>query len=109
MRLGMVWHRNFIEEEINESYQKHPDVPEGFPGRMIFCKKLHKITEPLVDDCSGCSYFAGLMGGYGHECAWEDVLDDKQINGYRTILWTERKEEMHRVLNLIADGILEKG
>ena len=110
MKLGMVWHRNWIEEEINESYNNHPDVPEGYIGRRVFCKRRHAITEPMESDCTDCPYFAGLMQGWGHECAWEDILDDGITEGdTRDIPWPAREKEMFRVSKLIGSGILQKG
>lgn len=111
MQTGIVYHRNWIEEEINESYARHPDIDgEEYVGRMVFCKKLHKIAEPLAVDCNNCLYFAGFMQGHGHECAWEDVLDDHYICGDEMdIPWEAREKELLRVSRLIDIGILKKG
>lgn len=110
MKTGIVWHRNWIEDEINISLEKHPDTPNGYIGRSVFCKKFHKITEPLAEDCNDCPYFAGLMQGWGHECAWEDVMDDKYIDGDTLdIPWESRHSELRRVSRLIDKGIIRKG
>lgn len=113
MKTGIIYHHNLIEEEINISLEKHPDVDgEEYVGRQIFCKKLHKITEPLAVDCDTCPYFAGWMQGHGHECAWEDVLEDSECHydGDRMIVyWEEREQEFHRVSKLIEEGILQRG
>lgn len=111
MKTGIVYHKNWIEEEINESYENHPDVDgEEYEGRMIYCKKLHKLAEPLVTDCDNCPFFAGFMQGHGHECAWEDVLDDHYVTGDEmNIPWEAREKEFLRVSRLIDKGVLLKG
>lgn len=106
MEVGLVYHRNWIEEEINESYNNHPDVPEGYEGRKIFCKRRHAVIEPMETDCDDCPYLAGFMQGHGHECAWEDVInhgDTKDIN------WEDRDKELLRVSKLIDEKIIKKG
>ena len=111
MKTGIVYHRNWIEDEINESFNKNPDVDgKEFPGRMIFCKKNHKVMEPLADDCMSCPYYAGLMQGWGHECAWEDELNDEFVDGdTMDIPWDAREKELLRVSKLIDRGIIQKG
>ncbi len=110
MRLAPITHRNWIEEEINESLEHHPDVPEGYVGRMIFCKKRHEILEPMPEDYDNCSYFAGFMQGHGHECVWDDDLSlQENCDGERDILWEDREREMMRVSHMIADGMIKKG
>lgn len=106
MKMGLVYHRNWIEEEINESYNNHPDTSNGYSGRMVYCKRRHAVIEPMEEDCNGCPHFAGFMQGYGHECAWEDTMtegDSKDIN------WVDRNKELLRVSQLIDDGFIKKG
>lgn len=111
MRTGIVYHHNLIEEEINESYARHPDVDgEEYVGRMIYCKKLHKLTEPLAVDCNACPYFAGFMQGHGHECAWEDVLEAPYVQGDEMVIhWEDREKELQRVSELIEKGVIPYG
>ncbi len=90
MKTGIVYHMNRIEEEVNLSFAKHPDEEGGYAGRSIFCKRRHSIIEPAEDDCTDCQYYAGLMMGHGHECAWEDVVDDMVGGDTRMIAWEDR-------------------
>ncbi len=98
MLTRMVHHHNLIGHEINESliYYKN-DVFD----REIYCRKKHMITEPKEKDCTYCPYYAGLELGHGHECLWEDVVDE-QYN----IPHDERYKEYERVDKLIKQGII---
>ena len=49
MEKKLVYHRNWIGHEINESLMYHAD--DVF-DREIYCRKLHLITEPLVSEFS---------------------------------------------------------
>ena len=103
MAVKLVYHKNFIGHEINES------VEHGYPSsdREIFCKRLHKIIEPDSDTCNECPYLAGWMMGHGIECKWEDVIDvnlDEKFIPHNKV-----QEELIRVSKLIDEGILEKG
>lgn len=99
----MVYHQNAIGHEINESIQNNLPTSD----REIFCKRLHKITEPDADECNKCPYFAGLMMGHGHECKWEDVIDVNLDEKY--IPHDKVREEFVRVSKLIDEGVLKKG
>ena len=102
MAVKQVYHLNLIGHEINESLQ----YGYGTKDREIFCKRLHKITEPDAKDCDSCPYFAGWMMGHGHECKWEDVIDaDDDI---KIIPHEDARKEMYRVSKLIDKGIIEK-
>lgn len=103
MAVKIVNHLNFIGHEINESLQE--DYPTS--DREIFCKKLHKITEPTEEDCETCPYYSGWMSGHGHECRWEDVIDITEDTVY--ITHDKRHEEMLRVSKLIDEGVIKKG
>lgn len=103
MAIKQVYHQNLIGHEINESIQEEYDSKD----REIFCKKLHKITEPDEKDCDSCPYFAGFMMGHGHECVWEDVIDTDEDT--KIIPHQDARKEMYRVSKLIDEGILKKG
>ena len=111
----VINHQNWIRDNINFAQFGPPS------DREIYCRKLHKITEPLMSDCGKCSYMAGWMGGNGHECVWEDIVPDDlndDDNGAlfnrtsewetRDIPWKDRKKELARVSKLIDQGLLEK-
>ncbi len=100
--LKQVHHQNKIGHEINESLENF-----GSEDRKVFCKKLHTITEPKESDCSKCPYFNGWMMGNGHECVWDDVVENGQI--MRVVEHRDAKKEMMRVSKLIDAGILKKG
>lgn len=107
MKTAQVYHLNQIGHEINESLNH--DYPSS--DREIFCKKLHKITEPLQKDCSTCPYFAGLMMGHGHECKWEDVVDEDYNEEQfveKVVPHQDVKKELYRVSKLIDQGIIKK-
>ena len=87
MAVKLVSHHNLIGHEINESMEKY-----GVSDREIYCKRLHKITEPLAEDCDNCPYFDGFLMGHGHECVHEDA-----------------KKEFIRVSQLIDQGWIKKG
>lgn len=103
MALKQVYHVNLIGHEINES------LSENYPksDREIFCKRLHKITEPDFKDCDKCPYFSGTAMGHGIECKWEDVIDvnlDEKVIPHNLV-----KEEFKRVSKLIDEKVLKKG
>lgn len=100
MEKRLIYHHNFIGHEINESLQY---FAEDVFDREIYCRKLHQVKEPSEKDCMGCPYFAGLEQGYGHECAWEDVVEDECV-----IKHEERYKEYERVDRLIKLGVLDK-
>lgn len=95
-------HLNFIGHEINESLVGYDDH-----DREIFCKKLHKITVPMKDDCETCPYYDGWMNGYGHQCTWEDQSENG--NPELIIPHEDRRKEMLRVSKLIDEGVIKKG
>ena len=102
MAVKLVYHQNAIGHEINESLENNYPISD----REIFCKRLHKITEPNAEDCDACPYFAGWMMGHGIECKWEDTID---INLDEKFIPHEKvREEMIRVSKLIDEGIIEK-
>jgi len=103
MAVKLVAHMNFIGHEINESLEN--DLPTS--DREVFCKKLHKITEPNAEDCEKCSYFENFMMGNGHCCVWEDVIDINEDE--RIIPHDKRNEELLRVSQLIDEGVIRKG
>lgn len=103
----LVRHYNLIGHEINESLNEHPAS-----DREVYCKRFHTIKEPDIDDCVNCPYYGGVMGGYGHECVWEDewdlpYYDDMEIS--KAVKWEDRQKELLRVSNLIDKGVLKKG
>ena len=104
MAVKQVYHQNMIDHEINHSLEKNS---ESSKGREVFCKKNHKVMEPLEKDCSNCPYFAGWMQGYGHECVWEDVIDASQ--DVKVIPQNQARQELYRVSKLIDQGIIKKG
>lgn len=99
-----VYHVNLIGHEINESLKNK--LPQS--DREIYCKKLHKITEPDDHDCRNCKYFAGTAMGHGIECKWKDVVDDPHIDEV-IVPHKNRRTELVRVSKLIDRGILKKG
>lgn len=103
MAVKQVYHQNLIGHEINESIQGEYNSKD----REIFCKKLHKITEPDAKECDSCPYFAGWMMGRGHECKWEDVIDADSDT--RVIPHKDARKEMYRVSKLIDEGVIKKG
>lgn len=102
MAIREIVHHNFIGHEINESIANY-----GKSDREIYCKKLHKITEPMAKDCDDCPYFEGFMQGYGHDCAWLDSAETDQVEKF--IPHDKIKDEMMRVSQLIDDGYISKG
>lgn len=102
MAVKLVSHHNLIGHEINESMEKY-----GVSDREIYCKRLHKITEPLAEDCDNCPYFDGFLMGHGHECVWEDVIDVDEDT--RIIPHEDTKKEFIRVSQLIDQGWIKKG
>lgn len=104
MKTTQVTHYNLIQSHINTVLQD--ESPKTY--REVYCKKLHKVWEPDAIECETCPYFGGLMGGYGHECVWEDVVafydDDEKVVRYE-----DRNAEMLRVSQLIDNGVLKKG
>lgn len=98
-----IRHLNYISGDIN--YVAQSDSPDI--SREIYCKRLHKICEPLEQDCASCPYFGGLMQGYGHECIWQDLVP------VETEEWTVYPEdvdkELLRVSQLIDKGYVKKG
>lgn len=98
MKKKLVYHHNFIGHEINESLQYFKD--DVF-DREIYCRKKHRVFEPLESDCLNCTFFAGLEQGYGHECAWEDIAEEEHVVNH-----TDRYKEFERVDKLMKQGIL---
>lgn len=101
MAVKLVLHQNAIGHEINESLEKY-----GEKDRQIYCRKLHKITEPNEEDCRNCPCMAGWMQGRGHECAWEDVSDTFEEVKY--IPHEDAQKELFRVSQLIDAGVIRK-
>lgn len=98
-----ISHLNYISGNINDVAQSNsPTMSEE-----VYCKKLHKICVPEMDDCANCAYFGGFMQGYGHECIWEDVIpaeyDEWQVAP------DEVQKELLRVSKLIDRGLIQKG
>ena len=97
--IGIKTHYNKIAANIN--------YVQSEAEQEVFCKKLHKVCVPQEKDCTACPYFAGLMGGYGHECQWEDavpsIIEDVIID------WEDRYKELIRVSKLIDMGLIKKG
>lgn len=102
MKTTIIRHYNRIQTHINDALEN--DFSES--SRGIYCKKLHKITEPERSDCINCQYYGGLMGGWGHECVWEDeqLRDERE----RLIPWVDRHKELLRVSKLIDQGVISK-
>ena len=98
--IGMRIHYNKIANNIN--YAQNQAEQE------VYCKKLHKVTVPQSKDCTTCPYYGGVMGGYGHECAWEDCYPSSG-GGIVTIEWADRHKELLRVSQLIDEGLLKRG
>lgn len=103
MAVMVIHHMNAIGHEINESLE------QGYPAsdREIFCKKLHKVTEPNASDCETCPYFSGWMQGHGIECAWEDASMFKDTEVF--VPHEDAQKELLRVSKLIDEGIIKKG
>ncbi len=102
MAVKQVYHMNAIGHEINESLANYPAS-----DREIYCKRLHKITEPDAEVCDKCPYFAGWMQGHGHECKWEDVIDINRDEKF--IPHDKVRDEFIRVSKLIDEGVIKKG
>ena len=98
-----VIHYNKIGHEINISLSGYPSS-----DREVYCKRLHKVTEPMENDCVNCPYFSGLMQGYGHECVWEDYVESS-FDFETAIKHDNRNKEFLRVDRLIKQGILQRG
>ena len=96
--IKLVHHHNFIGHEINESLEFYTD---DVLDREIYCRKLHTIKEPLTQDCNDCPCFAGWEQGHGHECVWDDVVDEIDVRH------DDRYKEFERVDKLIKQGILK--
>lgn len=96
--IKLVHHHNFIGHEINESLEFYAD---DVLDREIYCRKLHTIKEPLTQDCNDCPCFAGWEQGHGHECVWDDVVDEIDVRH------DDRYKEFERVDKLIKQGILK--
>ena len=98
-----VRHYNKIGHEINISLSGYPSS-----DREVYCKKLHKVTEPLEKDCYNCPYFGGVMQGYGHECVWDDDVEST-FDYEKLVKHDDRNKELARVSRLIEKGILKRG
>lgn len=98
MKTQIVYHHNFIGHEINESLEYYAD---DVLDREVYCRKMHQVKEPLEKECMTCPYFAGLMQGHGHECAWEDCVEIEH-----TVQHEDRYKEYERVDKLIKTGKL---
>lgn len=99
MEKRLVYHHNLIGHEINESLQLFAD---DVLDREVYCKKLHVIKEPKIDDCKECPYYEGLEQGHGHECVWEDVTELHHV-----VQHEDRYKEYERVDKLMKKGFLE--
>lgn len=98
MARKVVNHLNFIA------------VPTGNPNPSdleVFCKKLHKVTAPDIQDCENCPYFSGAMQGYGHECTWEDIVPATTVEW--VVEHADRHKELMRVSRQIDKGRLKRG
>ena len=100
MEKKLVYHRNWIGHEKNESLMYHED--DVF-DRETYCRKLHLITEPLVSECRKCQCYEGVMQGKGHECVWEDVTEEQYDVPHK-----DRYQEYERVDKLIKMGMLKR-
>lgn len=100
MRRKLVYHHNLIGHEINESLEYFAD--DVF-DREIYCRKNHRVMEPLKKDCNGCPCFAGFEQGHGHECAWVDVPLDEHV-----VRHEDRYKEYERVDKLIKLGVIKR-
>ena len=100
MEKKLVYHRNWIGHEKNESLMYHED--DVF-DRETYCRKLHLITEPLVSECCKCQCYEGVMQGKGHECVWEDVTEEQYDVPHK-----ERYQEYERVDKIIKMGVLKR-
>lgn len=98
--IGVRTHYNKIADNIN--------YVQSQAEQEVYCKRLHKVTVPQASDCTECPYFGGVMGGYGHECVWEDCYPSID-NGPVVIDWNDRNKELLRVSKLIDRGLLKKG
>jgi len=99
MKKRLVYHRNVIGHEINESLQYHG---EDVLDREVYCRKLHRIVEPLQKECESCLFYAGWDHGNGHICKWEDIVEEEYH-----IPHVDRYKEYERVDILIKKGVLE--
>lgn len=99
----VITHYNFIGRHINNSLQDGHSQIE----REVFCKKRHEVLEPETKDCQNCPYFGGVMGGYGHECVWEDVYPSNLTS--ITVKHKDRYKELKRVTDAIKRGDIKKG
>ena len=96
--------------EVIPHYNKiatHINYAQSEAEQEVFCKKLHKVCVPQEKDCTNCPYFGGLMGGYGHECHWEDAVPSIVENVI--VEWRDRHKELIRVSQLIDKGYITKG
>ena len=98
--LHLVRHYNLIQNHINDSLEND----QLSKSREVYCRQLHIVKEPDRTDCVNCPYYGGLMQGYGHECVWDDVVNDHEI----AISHSNRFKELLRVSQLIDRGILTK-
>ena len=98
MEPKLIYHHNLIGHEINESLTFFAD---DMSDREIYCRKNHKIMEPLKTDCEDCPCFAGFEQGHGHECAWNDVVAEEHV-----VVHEDRFKEYKRVDQLLKSGIL---
>ena len=78
---------------------------------IIYCKKLHSLTEVNKLPCfsDGCKYFESIGQGECIICNWKDepLKDEgifKIVNGDKGA-----REELVRVSRLIDENILKKG
>ena len=104
MSVREIIHLNLIGHDINESLSRNLPVSD----REVFCKKLHKVTEPMEQDCITCNHFAGLMMGHGHACVWEDLYPSDAPDEI-VVQHDQRSKELLRVSKLIEQGIIQKG
>lgn len=102
MARQVISHLNYISQNINDSVEQSALIHE----REIYCRKLHAITEPLVDDCMNCPCFGGLLQGNGHECIWEDILPAE--TGEWEVFPYDKQKELLRVSKLIDKGYIQK-
>lgn len=105
MEKKLIYHHNLIGHEINESLQFYADE---IMDREVYCRKMHAIIEPKKKDCEYCPYFAGLEQGHGHECRWEDIVEQNIVEqDHLVIQHEERYREYERVDKLIKRRILK--
>lgn len=97
----LISHHNLISSR-NAVGLHYSDNPKDLE---IYCRKLHKVTNPPEKICFNCEYMASHLQGHGCECVWEDVGEEPTI----IIPHEDRYKELERVESLIKQGILSLG